>query len=158
MRAEPAPHRGRAFTPIWGIFLLKLGDPAAAGRESLRIGPITWSFLQLLLLLIAQERLRRMGRSLRDVIGLSVKRLPRDLVKALSLAAVSVFIIVLITRSLGRILSEGSPFHPWALVWWTTVGLLLGWTYMREGRLWPVILAHIFTDMTGGVPMLLGWA
>jgi len=37
------------------------------------------------------------------------------------------------------------------------VGVLWGWAYLRAGRLFPVMLAHVATDVAGGVFMLLGW-
>jgi membrane protease YdiL (CAAX protease family) len=37
------------------------------------------------------------------------------------------------------------------------VGVLWGWAYLRAGRLFPVMLAHVATDVVGGVFMLLGW-
>ena len=114
---------------VWGLFMTKLGDPAAAGKETLRVGPLTWSLLQLVLLWIAQRQLRKMGRPLKEVIGFSAERLGGDLAKALGLAAVSTLIIVLFTQVTARLLLAGAaqeeaPFYPWALIWWTTIGSL----------------------------------
>jgi membrane protease YdiL (CAAX protease family) len=36
-------------------------------------------------------------------------------------------------------------------------GVLWGWAYLRAGRLFPVMLAHVAINVASGVFMLLGW-
>lgn len=52
---------------VFGLFALRLGDPAAATSASLAVGPVTWSFLQLVLLWIAVSRLRASSVSVREL-------------------------------------------------------------------------------------------
>jgi len=200
---------------LWGIFMLKFGDPALAGMETFKVGPLIWSLLQLILIWIAHRQLQKMGKSLKALLGFSVDMIHKDFLKAIALTTASTFIILSITRGLEHVLfvnasKEDITFYPWAQLWWTTagsltagfgeeiyfrgflmerfrwmrpvwlltvsslsfslwhvnpllfphtfvLGLLFGWIYMREGRLWPVILGHIFTNVIGGLLMLLGW-
>jgi len=198
---------------VWGLFMLKFGDPAEAGKETFRVGPVTWSILQLVLLWIAHRELRKMGRSLKDLIGYRPSRLRDDILLALGLAVVSVLVIAAFTQIISRLLpptEEEVTFYPWALVWWTVIGsltagigeeayfrgflmerlkwmkpgwllvvtslgfalwhgnplifphtfvlgLLYGWVYLREKRLFPVMVGHALTNFIGGVLMALGW-
>ncbi len=198
---------------VWGLFMLKFGDPAEAGKETFRVGPVTWSILQLVLLWIAHRELRKMGRPLKDLIGYRPNRLPQDALLALGLAVVSTLVIAAFTQVISRLLpptGEEVTFYPWALVWWTVigsltagigeeayfrgflmerlkwmkpggrllitslgfalwhanpllfphtfvVGLLYGGVYLREQRLFPVMVGHALTNIIGGVLMGLGW-
>ncbi len=157
---------------VWGVFMMKFGDPAAAGKATFQVGPLTWSVLQVVLLWIASRELRKMGPPLEELIGFSGGRLRADLGWALGLAVVSTVIIVLFTQGIHRLLfvsstGEEVTFYPWALVWWTTVGSItagvgeevyfrgflmerLGW--LKAG--WLLVVTSLSFALWHGNPLL----
>ncbi len=108
----------------WAFFMSRLGDPALAGMETFRWGPVIWSILQVVLLLLAIYGLKRMVVSLSALVGLERGRLRGDLMRAVALAVVGVAIIQVFTGAIQMLLgsSESLSFHPFTLLWWTTVG------------------------------------
>ncbi len=195
----------------WGFFMLRLGDPSMAGMETIRWGPVIWSILQVVLLLLAIRGLRKMGVSLVALLGPGRGSLRSVVLESLLLAIVGVLIIQGFTGIIRML--YGSPdapsFHPFALLWWTTVGsitagvgeeayfrgflmerlswmgrgwlllvsslsfalwhanplmfphtfaigLIFGYFYLWRRRLFSLMLAHAFIDITGGVMMMLG--
>lgn len=116
----------------WAFFWIQLRDPALAGRESFSIAPLTWSVLQTLLFLIAYTQLRRLGISVKEMIGLSREKALRDVGVALGLAVVSSAIIavslkvmsIVLLGNMGSEMGGQISFRGWAVVWWTTVGAI----------------------------------
>lgn len=195
---------------VFGLFLLRLGDVAAASEQTQAVGPVTWSVLQLVLLWIAVRQLRRSGTSVSGLIGFDPERLSRDLGLGVVIAVVASGVVLLSLRAVEPIFGAGEiPFPRWAILWWTLVtsitagvgeelyfrgflferlgrlsapvllsvtslafavwhiapnmllhtfllGLGFGWIYLRMGRLFPVVLGHVFTDVLGGMWMLAG--
>lgn len=116
----------------WAFFWVQLRDPALAGQESFSIAPLTWSVLQAILFLIAYIQLRRLGISVKEIVGLSREKALRDIGVALGLAVVSSAIIavsqkvmsVVLVGNMGGETGGEFPFRSWAVVWWTTVGAI----------------------------------
>lgn len=195
---------------VFGLFMATSGDLATASRQTNAIGPVTWSVLQLLLLVFAVRQLRKSGASLGQLVGAGVR--PRkDALLGLGVAVVASVVILLLLglqSSFGD--SAGPPWPRSVLIYWTLVtsvtagvgeeiyfrgflfhrlgrlgrlplllvtslsfslwhvapnmllhtfalGLLFGGVYAVTGRLFPVIVAHVGTDVIGGSGMLLGY-
>ena len=109
----------------WGIFFAVMKDPAEAGMETFRTGPLIWSLLQVILFFIAIGGLKSMGISFFRIAGFRREYLLDDLKKAIPLAIAGVLLILFITHAIGSLIPDGDggpEFYPWALVWWTTAG------------------------------------
>ena len=166
---------------VFGLFALRLGDPAAATSASLAVGPVTWSFLQLVLLWIAVSRLRASSVSVRELIGFDRQRLLSDVGLGIVVAAACVAVILVSLWLVEPVFGGGEPpFAPWAMIWWLLVTSITaavgeevyfrGFLFDRLGRLsrptlllvtslafavWhlsPVMLLHTFLVGLG-----LGW-
>lgn len=113
---------------VWGVFMFKLRDPAAAGSASGAVGPVTWSVLQLILLWLAYWRLKRLGRPLWNLIGFEKNRLHFDIILAIGLAVLSTGIIHGSEKLMSLIFPPfggegGSLIFPfWAIIWWMSIG------------------------------------
>jgi membrane protease YdiL (CAAX protease family) len=112
---------------VWALLMLRVSDPVMAGKETYKVGPLTWSLLQMGLLWIAYKRLQKLGRPLSSLIGFARERLRSDVVLAVGLAVASQIVIMLSIRMIGRLLppnpaADEITFYPWALIWWTTIG------------------------------------
>jgi hypothetical protein len=60
---------------VWALLMLRVSDPVMAGKETYKVGPLTWSLLQMGLLWIAYKRLQKLGRPLSSLIGFARERL-----------------------------------------------------------------------------------
>ena len=109
----------------WVIFVIIVKDPALAGKMTLQYGPITWSFLQVILFLIARARLKKLNINLKELIGYDKNKLGKDIFYALVLAAIAVLIILgsfqLLDYVFGMSQNSDSPFAPFAIIWWIGV-------------------------------------
>ncbi len=85
---------------VWGIFMLKHKNPAIAGKETFRVGPITWSILQLILLYIALAKLGEIGKSFKEIAGFSTQRLSQDVLMASIIAIINTGTIALFTLTI----------------------------------------------------------
>lgn len=93
---------------VCGIFMLKYKNPFIAGKETFRVGPITWSVLQLILLYIVLIKLGEMGKSFKEIVGFSTQRLSQDVLMASIIAVINTGIIALFTRTTVHLFFSGS--------------------------------------------------
>lgn len=141
---------------VWGVYMTKLHDPAAAGLAAAAIGPVTWSVLQLILLLFAYWRLKGLNRSLWHLVSINKNRLKFDIIIAIGLAILSTGIIQGSEKLMGLLFppfggENGAPIFPfWAIIWWMSIGSIAagigeeayfrGLLMERLGRLKPMPL------------------
>lgn len=107
---------------VFGAFMLRFGEAAAAGAATIGAGPVIWSVLHLILIWIALRQLRTSGISLRDLIGFERQELLRDVRLGVVIAAAGTAVVLLSLRALEPVFGAGAvPFPMWAVLWWTVV-------------------------------------